>query len=85
MIKLGSRVRDRITGFEGILIAKTEWFYGCIRLGIDAINLKDGKPIDTVWFDEDRVCEIESEKLEEPNSDSAPGGPQRESDQSSYC
>lgn len=33
-IKLGSRVRDRITGFEGIAVARVEYLTGCTQYGI---------------------------------------------------
>ncbi len=59
MIKLGNKVRDSLTGFEGIAIGRTEWMYGCTRIGIDPVGLHDGKPIDTQWFDEQRVELVE--------------------------
>jgi hypothetical protein len=33
-IKLGNKVRDRVTGFEGIAIAKCEYLNGCVQWGI---------------------------------------------------
>lgn len=50
-IKLGARVTDRITGFTGICIARTDWLNGCARYGVQAEELKDGKPIEPEWFD----------------------------------
>lgn len=55
MITLGQRVRDTITGFQGIAIGRTEWLHGCFRIGIESEELNAGKPIDPVWFDEMRV------------------------------
>lgn len=77
MIKLGSRVRDAITGFEGIAIARTEWIYGCSRIGVEATKLDEkGKPADAQWFDEQR---IELVKEQAPplsaQSDAPTGGP----------
>ena len=46
MIKLGSKVRDSITGLEGIATARTEYLYGCVRITITPTELKDGKPVD---------------------------------------
>ena len=50
-LKLGSRVQDKITGFKGILIAKTTHLHNCTTYGIKPEELKDGKPIACQWFD----------------------------------
>ena len=55
MIKLGDRVKDKVTGFTGIVIARTEWLYGCVRYGIQAEELKDGKPLEAQWLDEKQL------------------------------
>ena len=51
-IKLGQKVKDKITGYEGIVVVKTDWIHGCTRFGVKSQSLKDGKPIDMEWFDE---------------------------------
>lgn len=33
-IKLGCKVRDKITGFEGIAYCMATWLNGCIRVSI---------------------------------------------------
>lgn len=53
-MKLGDKVRDRYTGFEGIAIARTEWLYGCVRITIQSTKLHDGRPLEDT-FDEQRV------------------------------
>jgi hypothetical protein len=76
-IQLGSKVRDTLTGFEGIATARTEWLYGCSRIGIEPTKLnEDGKPFDTAWFDEQRV-EVMVEQLPTVSKDSSAtsGGP----------
>lgn len=55
MVKLGDRVKDNITGFEGIAVARTEFLYGCVRVCVQPGKLKDGKTIDAEWFDEQRL------------------------------
>jgi hypothetical protein len=30
-IELGDRIRDRVSGIEGIATARTEWLFGCVR------------------------------------------------------
>ena len=62
-IELGDIARDRLTGFEGVVVASTEWLYGCRRLTIQPQTLKDGKPLDTATFDEPQV-ELVGEKFE---------------------
>lgn len=54
MIKLGEKVKDGITGFEGVATARAEYLYGCVRVLVESKKLKDGKPIDE-WFDEQRL------------------------------
>jgi len=55
-VKLGSLVKDRITGFKGIAIGRTEFAFGCVHIGIQAQQLtKDGDPIPPQYFDDQRV------------------------------
>jgi hypothetical protein len=71
-IKLGENVKDSITGFNGKAVAKTEWLYGCIRIGVQSPNLdKDNKPLPVEWFDEAQLV------LDDGNSGSSktPAGP----------
>ena len=51
-IKIGQRVRDTITGFEGIVVARTEWLYGCVRLTVQSDRLAEGKPAEPYTVDE---------------------------------
>ena len=44
--------RDRVSGFKGICICRTEWISGCTRVGLQAPVGKDGKVPDTQHFDE---------------------------------
>ena len=50
--QLGDRVRDPITGFEGICVSVTQYMSGCERIGVLSQKLdKDGKPQDWHHFD----------------------------------
>jgi hypothetical protein len=51
-IALGDVVRDTITGFQGVAIGITHWLHGCGRVVVQPQDLKDGKPIDAMTFDE---------------------------------
>ena len=58
-INLGDEVRDSVSGFTGIAVARTTWLHGCSRMGVDARAVHDGKPIDTFWFDESRLVLVQ--------------------------
>ena len=76
-IKLGSLVRDMYTGFEGVANSRTEWLYGCTRIGIEPIKLdKDGKKQDAEVFDEQRVEMVKPEAPKMSHASTATtGGP----------
>ena len=54
-VKLGDKVKDEVTGFEGVATAATEFLQGCRRISITSQDLHDGKPIDSHWFDEPQI------------------------------
>ena len=43
-IELGDKVRDVITGYEGIVVAKTEFINGCVQFGVAHRLKKNEKP-----------------------------------------
>ena len=61
-IKLGQRVRDSITGYEGVAICRAEWLYGCVRITIQGDLDKDGKMPEAVCIDEDQLIVIKSKE-----------------------
>lgn len=81
VVQLGDRVRDRITGFEGIVIGITEWLYQCRRPIIQPSSLtSDGKLSETQSFDEDQLEIVEAGAFSPRAIESAPpaeqtGGP----------
>jgi hypothetical protein len=80
-IQLGDRVRDRITEYEGIAIARTEWLYGCVRLGVQRSGVdKDGKPFEPQTFDEGQLVVVDAGVLSPEKSNVAlpPGGPRQD-------
>lgn len=54
-IELGDVARDTVTGFEGVVVAKTKWLHGCVRFSLQPQALKDGKPIESCSFDEPQL------------------------------
>lgn len=54
-IELGNQVKDRVTGFEGVVVARSEWLGSEMTIGIQAKQMHDGKPVDLVWLSEKRL------------------------------
>jgi len=79
-LELGSKVKDIISGYKGIIVARSEWVTGCKRYGVQAEACKDSKPIDEQWFDEVRL-ELMSLPKKIKVSTQPTGGPQKESKQ----
>ena len=79
-ITLGHRVRDSITGFEGIATARVTYMYGCARILIEPTRLdSDGKRLEDVYFDEQRVEHVEDREISvSPQNSATSGGPQRD-------
>lgn len=70
---LGFRVRDRVTGMEGVVTSMAFDLYGCVQAIIHPGIDKDSKLRDLTWFDVARL-EIISKKpvMTVPNFDSGP-------------
>lgn len=54
-VELGSTVKDKITGYEGLVIGRHEYLYGCRRYSVQSQVLKDGKPVESLSADEDQL------------------------------
>jgi hypothetical protein len=54
MQNLGKKAKDKVTGFEGIIVGKTSYLFGCNSYGITPAAA-EGKVNDTCWFDEGRI------------------------------
>lgn len=74
-IKNGDFARDTITGFEGIVVATTDWLYGCRRLTLQPKAMHDGKPIEPQTFDEPQLELVSKEEVKGKNDT---GGPRPE-------
>ena len=79
MINLGDRAKDKVTGFSGIVIAKTTWLHGCERITIQPEKLdKEGKVKETQTFDYNQVEVVKSSVVKATpvvERQKAPGGP----------
>lgn len=78
-INLGDKVRDRMTGFAGIVIGIHNWLYGCTRVSVQPEKLQEGKVVDPQIFDEPQLEVLNTKNflLKAPASD-VPGGPRNE-------
>ena len=54
-IEPGDKVKDVITGLTGIVVSRTEWLNRCVRIQVQPQHHKDGRPADTVPFDEEQL------------------------------
>lgn len=83
---LGDRVKDRVTGFSGIVVCKTRWLQGCDRLGVQPEKLDSGKPGDIQHFDVTAVDVLKAAvhapllaEVEKPKpAAEKPGGPRQD-------
>ena len=58
-IKLGSHVKDMVSGFEGVVTARVEFLNGCVQYCIRPAHVeKDGTLNEGVYFDSQQVALI---------------------------
>ena len=55
MLKLGLEVKDKVTGFMGIVTARASYLTGCDKYGVTPIVDSDGRIHNPEWFDEGRL------------------------------
>lgn len=75
-IELGQEVKDRISGFKGIAVARTTYLQGCDRIAVQPSVNKAGEMPDIKVFDEPDLlfaAEGVSAVVERPKSTT--GGP----------
>ena len=74
-VKTGDRVRDPLSELEGIVVARTDWMYGCVRVSIQPAEIKDGKPVDWVNLDEPQCEAVPKAKTAKRPDGAKPAGP----------
>lgn len=60
---LGDKVRDRVSGLEGIATARLEYLNGCTQYGVSGKVGKDGKIPDTMYIDHTQLELIEAKQV----------------------
>ena len=81
MFELGEVLKDKVTGFKGVVMGRTEYFTDCTHYGLQSQELKDGKPLGWEWFDETRLERVKGAKKitkehRKPTSGPFPNAPQ---------
>lgn len=74
-LKLGMRVRDDYTGFEGVATGSARFVNGCDRVEITPTELKEGALKDCVWLDIQRVSVVGNAPAVEAAKPGSAGGP----------
>lgn len=77
-IKLGDLVKDNITEFKGIAIARAKYLYGCEQILVAPQQLtSEGQTADSIWFDDQRIELVERRRPPvSEESVATSGGPQ---------
>lgn len=52
---LGNRIKDAVTGFTGIAVARIEYINGCVQYGIKPNVDKDGKMQEVHYIDQEQL------------------------------
>ena len=59
--EFGDKVRDEITGYEGLTTGFTDYISGCAQYLVQPpVKEEDGTWRDSKWFDEDRLTLVTS-------------------------
>jgi hypothetical protein len=78
--ELGQQVKEKVTGFKGIIVTRSEHLYGCIVYAVKSEALHEGKPIDAQWFDEGSLVVVGKGKIDHAEQPGGPAAPQRRPD-----
>lgn len=73
----GEVLKDKVTGFTGVVMGRSDYFTDCHHYGLCSQELKDGKPIEWEWFDDTRLVRVEGKRKveKELRSKDTPSGP----------
>lgn len=63
-IEMGDRVKDTLSGFTGVVIARSEHMTGCNQLYVLPVSDKDNEVKEGHWFDVERIEKIEAAVIE---------------------
>lgn len=73
-VELGNKVKDRVSGFTGIMVGRTSYLQGCDRCAVQPPVNKDGTLPEMKHFDEPDLVFVDGGVI--PNvTKGNPGGP----------
>jgi hypothetical protein len=77
VIQLGDKVQDTVTDIKGTAVAVNTWLNGCVHIGIQPSQLKDGRCVDWEWIPVGRLRKAEERpEYLDAKSPTRTGGPQ---------
>ena len=76
-IELGDKVKDKISGFEGIAVSRTVFINGCVQYGVVPRVTKGEKYPEEVGIDEDSLIVVKKNTVETKEEDETGGRPTR--------
>jgi len=76
-VNLGDEVKDSVSGFKGIAVAKHTYLQGCDRVSVQPSIDKEGKLPEAQTFDEPQLETIKQAKVKRQASSIDPGGPEK--------
>ncbi len=60
---LGKNARDRVSGFQGVVVTVSFDLFGCIQAVLSPPVDKDGKKPDSHWFDVNRLEVLDAKRV----------------------
>lgn len=77
-VKLGDRVVDRITGYDGVALGKDTFINGCVYFTVQGKMDTEGKRLDPLFADHARLVTVTPVVTQEKSKPAKqPGGPMR--------
>lgn len=63
MSMMGMRVRDKVTGFAGVVQSVNFDLYGCVQFSVVPPVNEKGERTDSAWFDSNRLVVTDKERV----------------------
>jgi len=80
MINLGDEVKDKVSGFRGIAVARHEYLQGCNRISVQPPINENGELPEVKSFDEPQLAVITTGKVNRDAPADNTGGPEKYKD-----
>jgi hypothetical protein len=66
--QLGFVYKDKVTGFKGVALGHVRYLTGCNQVLLAPGLDKEGKVMESLWFDEQRLTQMASKQIVLDNS-----------------